>query len=104
MVTNIIDLIPKGSDNAISREALLDKCIWSGIALNDRAMRKAIEDARKSVTILNMQDGRGYFLPDKNDQDKLRHYINQEHDRGLSILRNLNMANNLLSDMENNRL
>ena len=104
MVTNIIDLIPKGSDNAISRESLLDKCILFGIALNDRAMRKAIEDARKSVTILNMQDGRGYFLPGKNDQDKLRHYINQEHDRSISILRNLKMANNLLSDMENNRL
>ncbi len=104
MVTNIVDLIPKGSDNAISREALLDKCILFGIALNDRAMRKAIEDARKSVTILNMQDGRGYFLPDKNDQDKLRHYINQEHDRSMTILRNLKMAKAMLEDMEANRL
>ena len=104
MVTNIVDLIPKGSANAISREDLLNRCIIFGIAFNDRAMRKAIEDARKSVTILNMQDGRGYFLPDKNDHDKLRHYINQEHDRSISILRNLKMANNLLSDYENNRI
>lgn len=104
MVTNIIDLIPTGSDNAISREALLDKCILFGIALNDRAMRKAIENARKESVIICLSDGRGYFLPDKNDQDKLRHYINQEHDRSIAILRNLKMANNLLSDMENNRL
>lgn len=104
MVTNIVDLIPKGSDNAISREALLDKCILFGIAINDRAMRKAIEDARKSHCVLNLSDGKGYFIPDKNDQDKLRHYINQEHDRSIAILRNLKMANNLLSDYENNRI
>ena len=104
MVTNIIDLIPTGSANAISREALLDKCILFGIALNDRAMRKAIENARKESVIICLSDGRGYFVPDKNDKDKLRHYINQEHDRSISILRNLKMANNLLSDMECGRI
>jgi len=104
MVTNIIDIIPKGSANAISREALLDKCILFGIALNDRAMRKAIEAARKENVVICLSDGRGYFVPDKNDKDKLRHYINQEHDRSIAILRNLKMANNLLEDMEVGRI
>lgn len=104
MVTNIVDLIPKGSANAISREALLNKCTVFGLAFNDRQMRKLIEEARAENCILNLSDGRGYFIPDKNDQDKLRHYINQEHDRSISILRNLKMANNLLADYENNRI
>ena len=103
-VMTIEKLIPVGSQNAISRDDLLDKCILFGIAYNDRAMRKAIEDARARNCILNMQDGRGYFIPDKSDKDKLRHYINQEHDRSIAILRNLKMANNLLDDLEHNRI
>ena len=58
----------------------------------------------KRQTILNMQDGRGYFIPDKSDKDKLRHYINQEHDRSIAILRNLKMAHNMLADMEHGRI
>lgn len=104
MVTNIVDLIPKGSANAISREALLNKCTVFGLAFNDRQMRKLIEEARKEAVIICLCDGRGYFIPDKDDQDKLRHYINQEHDRSIAILRNLTMANNLLEDMECGRI
>ena len=92
------------SENAISREALLDKCELFGLAFNDRQMRKLIEDARAENCILNLSDGRGYFRPGRNDKDKLRHYINQEHDRSISILRNLKMAHNLLADMENERI
>lgn len=100
MITSVIDLIPIGSKNAISRERLLDKCELYGLAFNDRQMRKLIEDARVTSVILNMQDGKGYFIPDKDDKEKLRHYVNQEHDRSMTILRNLKMANNLLADME----
>lgn len=103
MVTSILDIIPRGNGNAISREALLDKCILFGIAHNDRSMRKAIEEARGYSCILNLSDGRGYFVPDKNDKDKLRQYVEQEHDRSISILRNLKMANNMLADLEHNR-
>ncbi len=104
MITGIIDLMPEGSENAISREALLNKCALFGLAFNDRQMRKLIEEARKESVILNLSDGRGYFKPGKNDKDKLRHYVNQEHDRSIAILRNLKMANNLLADYENGRI
>ena len=100
----IKDIIPVGSKNAITRKNLLDRCLCAGLAENDRQMRKLIENARKESVIICLSDGRGYFLPDKDDQDKLRHYINQEHDRSISILRNLKMANNLLSDMECGRI
>ena len=104
MITGIIDLVPEGSENAISREALLDKCELFGLAFNDRQMRKLIEDARKESVILNLSDGRGYFKPGKNDRDKLKHYIEQEHDRSISILRNLKMANNMLADIDSGRI
>lgn len=97
-------LIPLGSTNAISRAELLHRCIMHGIAYSDRAMRKAIEDARKEVVILNMQDGRGYFRPSASDKDKLRHFIVQERDRSISISRNLKMANALLEDLEHGRI
>ena len=101
---NVTSFIPIESENAITRENLLNKCIFAGLADNDRQMRKLIEDARKETVILNMQDGRGYFQPGKNDRDKLKHYVEQEHDRSISILRNLKMANNLLADIDNGRV
>ena len=104
MITGIIDLVPEGSENAISRDSLLDKCELFGLASNDRQMRKLIENARKESVIICLSDGRGYFRPGRSDKDKLRNYINQEHDRSISILRNLKMANNLLADMECGRI
>ena len=99
-VMRIQELIPKGSQNSISRSQLLADCRNYGIAETDRQMRKLIEDARKESVIICLCNGKGYFIPDKSDKDKLRHYINQEHDRSIAILRNLKMANNLLADLE----
>lgn len=103
-VMTVADLIPYGSENAISRDNLLDKCYRLGLATNDRQMRKLIEDARKSFVILNLSDGRGYFRPKKSDKEKLRHYVAQERDRSIAISRNLKMANALLEDMEYGRI
>lgn len=100
----ISDLIPMGKANAIKREELLYKCKMLGLATNDRGMRKLIEDARKENCILNMQNGAGYFIPTKDDLPELRHYVEQERDRSLTILSNLKMARNLLEDMEVGRL
>ena len=101
---SIIDIIPKGSKNAISRSYLLTLCKEYGIADNDREMRRLIEKERATNCIICLSDGKGYYIPDENDKDKLRHYINQEHGRSISIMRNLKMANNLLEDMEVGRV
>lgn len=101
---NIVDLIPKGKRNAISRDRLLFECKMCGLTKSDRGMRRLIEDARKSTVILNMQTGDGYFRPEKEDLPELRHYIAQEKDRSLSIMHNLKMANALLEDMEVGRV
>lgn len=100
----IKDLIPIGSQNAVSRSQLLTECKEYGIADNDRKMRRLIEDARSQSVILNLQDGRGYFRPDKSDKDKLKHYVAQERDRSITISRNLQMASAMLEDLEHGRV
>lgn len=101
---NIVDIIPIGKSNAISRQQLLFTCAFYGIAKSDRQMRREIEKARKETVILNVQDGSGYFRPGKEDLSELRHYILQEKDRSMTILSNLKIAKNLLADMECNRI
>lgn len=101
---NITDVIPFGKKNAIKREDLLYRCEMYGLATNDRAMRRLIEDARKESCILNLQNGSGYFRPTKDDLPELRHYIAQEKDRSMAILHNLKMARNVLEDMEVGRI
>ena len=104
MAKNITDIIPKGSKNAISRTYLLTLCREHGIAKSDREMRRQIEQARHEIAIICLSDGRGYFVPDKSDIAELKHYINQEHDRGKAILRNLKTARATLEDLEYGRV
>lgn len=80
---NILDYIPTGRVNAITRHAL---AIRTGIS--DRQVRDLIHYARRDIPILNMQDGRGYFIPDMNDdveRELLAAYVRQEEKRLKSI-------------------
>lgn len=79
----IIDKIPVGHENAVTRKQL---CISTG--MNDRRIRKAIAEARRETIILNMQDGNGYYIPDmEDDVDKaeLKRFVKQEEHRLKSI-------------------
>lgn len=80
---DILDFIPIGSKNARRR-----KHLRSITGLSDRLLRDAIHKARRKIPILNMQDGRGYFIPDMNDKyDRwlLVKYVRQEERRLKSI-------------------
>ena len=80
---NITDYIPTGRENAIPRSDLARK-----VGVSDRKVRDLIHCARREVPILNMQDGKGYFKPDMNDETEvnlLRAYYNQENARLKSI-------------------
>lgn len=75
----ILDYIPIGRNNAISRQRL---CCLTG--LSDRKLRLYIHLARREMPILNMQDGKGYFIPDMNDEEDIRllkRYVRQEESR-----------------------
>lgn len=81
---SIIDYIPFGHENAISRRELAQLT-----GLNDRHMRECIMQERRHTPILNMQDGSGYFRPDMNDSGDvalLRAYKKQEESRAKAIM------------------
>jgi hypothetical protein len=80
---DILDYIRTGHDRAITRAELSD---LTGI--DDRTIRDMIHYARRDIPILNMQDGRGYFVPDMNileERMMLMKYIRQEESRLKSI-------------------
>ncbi len=80
---DILDYIRTGHDRAITRAELSD---LTGI--DDRKIRDMIHYARRDIPILNMQDGRGYFVPDMNileERMMLMKYIRQEESRLKSI-------------------
>ena len=82
---NLLEFIPFGSKNAIKREELVR---LSG--MSDREMRRCIEELRKETPIVNLQNGRGYFRPET--EEELVHYVTQEKARAMTILRNLKAA------------
>ena len=81
----IIDFIPIGHENAISRKEL---CRLTG--LNDRKIREEIAKARESACICNMSDGAGYYIPEQLAE--ITDYINQESARARSIFKALKGA------------
>lgn len=90
-------LIPIGSKNAITREELSRR---SGIG--DRAVRELIHQARRNTPILNMQDGKGYYIPDLTDPEdveNLERYVRQEENRLKSTGWALKAARNALKSV-----
>lgn len=80
---DILDYIPTGHENAATRQEL---CRRTGVP--DRALRALLHEARKKIGILNMQDGRGYFIPDMNleaDRLLLKRHVMQESSRVKNI-------------------
>ena len=55
-MTAIIDAVPYGHDNAVTREELSRRT-----GLSDRALRDGINKSEE--LIINLQDGKGYFRP-----------------------------------------
>ncbi len=97
---SLLDLIPHGQENAIPRKGLLKLAKSYGLCNDDRQMRGIIEQLRNDNVILNMQDGAGYFIPDDNDMECLRHYIAAQTQRFQSISNGLDAAHALLDEME----
>lgn len=80
---DIKTIIPIGHENAITIDSLMKMTGWS-----NRHVRKAI--AESDATILNMQDGRGYFRLNpttKAERAFAERYSAQEKSRGWAILK-----------------
>lgn len=89
----IVDYIPIGSKNAISRKSL---CMITG--MSDRKVRKAISQARRETCICNSQDGNGYYIPDCVKD--ARRFLQQESHRARSIFWSLKGTRNFIKNME----
>ena len=71
---NILNYIPTGHRNAVTRETL-----HALTRMSDRKIRDLITEANKSapddVLIINLQDGMGYFRPDDNEDALIRQWM-----------------------------
>lgn len=80
---NVIEHIPFGHRNAVSRKEL---CRRAG--LSDRALRQHLKaESTAEHPIINMQDGAGYFRPTSEEVSLIRLYRNQEYNRATKILK-----------------
>lgn len=107
----IVDYIPVGRNNAITRTELLNLCIRNGLVsgelshtTQDREMRRLIEKARLDYTILNLSNGNGYYRVSRDDLQDLQRYIRQEEKRAKSTFKNISMAKKLYEDYKAERL
>ena len=108
---NIIDLIPIGRENAISRNDLTNKCIEFGLiekftSLSSayRTMRKLVSKVRVDYTILNLSNGNGYYRVSKDYLQDLQRYIKQEDNRAKASFRNTTLAKKLYEDFKAERI
>lgn len=85
---NITDYIPTGQNNAVSVDSLC-----TALNIDRRTVRRLISSAQENgAVILNMQDGRGYFVPADDESQLVDDYIKQESARARSIFRKLRTA------------
>ena len=88
-MANILDYIPFGHENAVSRD-FLSNIYMSEYGLEkdtaDRKMRRDIEKAStREHPILNLQDQKGYFQPLPEEIHLVKLYRAQENRRTLTI-------------------
>ena len=93
---DITEYIPYGKDNAVTR-----KYLCQITKLSDREMRKEIAKARRVTPILNSQDGKGYYQPNKEDYREVEDFIRQESKRAKSIFYNLKGAKDWIKSVDN---
>ena len=92
-MNNIIDFIPHGKANAISRTSLV---LITG--LSDRKVRDLIALERRNHVILNVQDGKGYYRPLPEEKADVERFISQETHRAKSIFWSLRAAKRAIKE------
>lgn len=88
---DILDCIPYGKENAVTREELVRRT-----GLDDRVIRKAISHARRNDPILNLQNGAGYYRPTMQDIVELKRFVAQEEHRSSEIVSGVLSAKRML--------
>lgn len=74
----ITDYIGHGRENAVTRSRLAEIT-----GLGDRTIRELISQARRDTVIINLQNGKGYYLA--TDTEEINRFVEQETARLKSI-------------------
>lgn len=90
---NLVDFIPYGHDNAITSNQL-----GALTGLCSRDIRKIISQAKRDTLIVNLQDGKGYFKPTKDERELVERYLKQEESRFKTIAWTLRSAREFLKE------
>ncbi len=93
---NIINFIPTGHKNAITRYVL-----QTVTHLGDRKIRELIAEVNANDNpgelIINLQDGKGYFRPAPGEDDLVRVWRATERSRSISVNQNVRAADAYLN-------
>ena len=95
----IINYIPFGKSNAVSRTSLV---LQTGES--DRMVRERISRAREEYVILSLENGKGYYRPNAEDYPDLKKHLRREESRGKSLFKTLKVERALCEDYERGRL
>lgn len=108
---DILDYIPTGHKNAVSR-----RWLQTVTRLNDRKIRDMISavntGGEDNELIINLQDGKGYFQPAENEKNLVRNWIAIESSRTAENRLNVDAAKRYLNrgkkprknDLEKNQM
>lgn len=98
---NIVEYIPEGCENPISRKSLSE-----ATGLSDRIVRRLIEEARRNTVIISNDDGSGYWIYPENPTDEekklLYKYVKQQESRAKSIFYALYPARQIMKGAAQN--
>jgi hypothetical protein len=75
----ILQCVPVGSKNGITKDELCQM-----LNMDERDIRRLIHKTRRYMPILNMQNGKGYFIPDAEDKPIVEKWLDQESKRARS--------------------
>ena len=103
------NLLGFGSENAIKRPDLVDKCVEAGLIDNsikdkDRAMRTLLEKARKEYVILNDGAGKGYYRPTQKELVRLARSNKRENSRAIKVFSSTKKAKALEEAYKHGRM
>lgn len=93
---NILDFIPTGKENAISKQELMSR---TGIK-DEKLIRDAIKkEVKGGAHIFSSSGHKGYWLSD--DIDELEEYVRENEHRAYAILDNISTVKKHLYEMKN---
>lgn len=89
---DILSVIPIGHENGITQEKLAKK-----LGVSERDVRRAITNAREHEVILNLKDGKGYFIPTEKEEGLILIWLRQEEAHQRTHLATLKGARKFLN-------